>query len=191
MVCKYRESRYLVPAIGLAGLNLILLHRLLNSRRARRGFYLGLLLLTAAGLSAAHGQIASLRATTLEQRRVARTAIDSFPDSVRVYCYGASSPYYALYFGNSFAGEIYGELLQRLSPEPARIYFYNNFRKSYHTFAGSVPLGEILHQPGTVLYQSRPFTANDPIYAWPSDVPLKRVTGGRAEILYHMERRSE
>ena len=187
MVGKYHESRYLVPSIGLAPLNLLLLRMLFQHQPARLWLAPGLALLLGVAAWESSASLLRLRAGTVNSVAVAERASADKTEGTRVLCYGSSSPYYALYFGNSFAGGRYGELLQQMYGQDERVFFYNNFQKCYQTFTARVSLDQILSRAGPVLYQSPPFGTGDRIYAWPEGVKLREVFGGPVEKLYHVE----
>ncbi|MCI0748806.1 MAG: hypothetical protein L0Y58_25650 [Verrucomicrobia subdivision 3 bacterium] len=183
MVCKYRESRYLVPAMGLAGVNLLLLARLLPGRRVFGFACAGLL---GLGLWGASTRVRALAAEGAENGRIFQAAQSLPTNSVRIFCYGASSPYYAAYFGNSFTDGFYGTLLTKLISDSDRIVFYNNFQRSYRTFLHPVSLESILNSSGSVFYQTPPFVKGDLIYDWPAGVKLREYLGGNYERIYQV-----
>lgn len=190
MIGKYHESRYLVPSIGLAPLNLLLLRMLFQHPSARRWVVSGLALLLGVAAWESSASLLRLRAATVNSVAVAGRASTDSKGTTRVLCYGSSSPYYALYFGNGFAGGVYGELLQQMYGQDERVFFYNNFQKCYQTFAARVTLDQILSQPGPVVYQSPPFGTGDRIYAWPEGVKLREIFGGPAEKIYQVEKQA-
>jgi hypothetical protein len=183
MVCKYRESRYLVPAMGLAGVNLLLLWRLVPRLRVFAIACAGLL---GMGLWEASTRVRALATEAAENRRVFEAAQSLPTNSVRVFCYGASSPYYAAYFGDSFTQGFYGALLMKLVSDSDPVFFYNNFQRSYRTFAQPVPLQTILKSSSPVFYQTPPFAKGDLIYDWPDGVKLREYLGGTYQRIYQV-----
>src|SRR5262249_4443771 len=107
LVAKQPDERYLIPAIGLVGVNLIFLGRLFFSPAGER-MRVALALLCAAGFTVAvvlqyqsvlrwHDSIVASREAQEELLNLLETRSR---DSRVVYSYGASSPVYALWFGN-------------------------------------------------------------------------------------------
>ncbi|HEV2762996.1 MAG TPA: hypothetical protein VGV38_08380, partial [Pyrinomonadaceae bacterium] len=136
MVAKHPGARYLVPSLGLAGLNLALLYELLrprlDSRRAARYALLLALVLVAfvqaRQLSAQRAWFAELAREQLATHALAEAQRQRGP--VVTY-YSASSVHYGLKIGLEFSNHFYGPLLEEMYP--GRL-FWNPWIRQFSNF---------------------------------------------------------
>jgi hypothetical protein len=187
ITCKYQESRYLVPGMGLAHLNLLLLLGCGGFVYAQRWLKPVMVVLSLAGTIVAAGSLARLGQKTTEHLKVFEAGQSFLGQPHRIYGYGASSPYYAWYFGNSFCGWSYGGLLYRMVPESDRIFFYNNFAGNYLDYGGKAVSNEFFQSRGPVIFQSPPFGGDDRVYNWPEGLKLTEKFGGPHEKIYVLD----
>ncbi len=187
MTCKYEESRHLVPGMGLASLNLLLFGSPSGFAFARRWLAKGTIVLLLTGATFAGVQLTRLRQKSIEHLGVFEAGQSYAAEARRIYGYGASSPFYAWYFGNSFSGWHYGHLLSHMVPESDRIFFYSNFGKAYLNFRGLVNSNDVFRARGPIIFQSPPFGVSDPIYAWPSGLKLTEKFGTHSEKIYLLD----
>ena len=186
VVSKFGESRYLVPAIGLAGLNFVLAKDLLPKieRPSRPWFRFGWAALLLSALVMSCMGAAGLRKQTGENEAVATYVEDNRVQVTRIFGYGASSVHNARYFGNSFAGELYSDMLEH-ETRKEKVVFYNNFRGAYSTYTTRVSLTNLA--AGPAVFQSGSFKSGSPIYEWPAGIKLSEQFGGRVEMAYQVE----
>ncbi len=181
---KNPQSRYLAPSLGLIGLNLAVVALILA-----KAHWLSIirtkpvLLRLGAGAAAAlvfvqqtifYQHSASAAAGRNEMCRVTSAQ----QQGSRIFYYGASSPVYAVIFGNSFAGHQYSRIVERLIYSGScQTFVFNNWTGDFYSLRGRVALQEItdagvpvlLHgdrlsdgeirrlPPGTVLRELRQF----------------------------------
>jgi len=188
VVCKHHESRYLIPSVVLAGVNLLLLHSILKPPAWQRCFRAGWIVLVICGLLQSVSTLGKIQTKTAQHLNVFAHAENTYSNSARIFGYGASSPYYALYFGNGFAGHLYDGLLNHMSPDTNKIFFYNNFKTSYHTYCDQIPLSDVLARTNSVIFQSPPFNSKSRMYAWPAALKLQERFGGSEEKIYEAVR---
>jgi len=122
-------SRYLVPALGLQGLNLALVARLScwdEAGRLRRPMAAAMLLaLATAGVcetERAEGQLAMLRLAATDQKRARRAA--QIPGCATVNYAHSSSPAMALQVGDLYSGRTFREALLEIHPRALFIWEY-------------------------------------------------------------------
>ncbi len=155
LVAKQPDTRYLMPALGLVGVNLVLVCRIgypLWGPRALGGFGLVLaaaLLLQGWWTAQWHGYLKSDQ--QVQQEFFAETEAQ-FAESRVVYYYSASSPLYALWFGNyctlSWEGEHrgrYAEKLQALYPDAL---FWDIGSNQFCDFVRDLDLDEVKQRAG-------------------------------------------
>jgi len=187
LTCKYQESRYLIPGMGLAALNLLLLLGSGGFVYVQRWLKPVVVVLGLAGAIFAAGSLARLGQKTTEHLKVFESGQSFLGKPCRIYGYGASSPYYAWYFGNSFCGWSYGALLYRMVPESDRIFFYNNFAGNCLDYRSKSVSNEFFQSRGPVIFQSPPFGGDDRVYNWPEGLKLTEKFGGPLEKIYVVE----
>ncbi len=139
MVAKHPHSRYLIPALALVGLNLVLLVDAFAEKMPAAFRWAPALLigLTIAGTHFWTGR--TLLSEAENDRRFQFAAYEAvnkqFPNTPVVTYYTASSPYYALAFGEEWGGNLFGADLQKLYP---RQFFYSPWTKKFSDFGGPV-----------------------------------------------------
>ena len=186
MVVKHPAPHYLMPSLGLAGLNLTLIW-LLSGRRlsVRHGRWLAaglaaiVVVVASPRLGSATGRLAGERD---EQLRVFRAG-DALRAQGRIATYyTASDALYALAFGNEWAGWRYGGALARLYPDAL---FYEIWAGRYYTFTGALPVDAVLQ-----------LATRSPLYlhgtggreiAFPTPAKLVIVVPGTLEVVYRVE----
>jgi len=184
---KYQLSRYLVPGMGLAGLDLLLLLDSGSFTFAQRWLRPVVAVLGLAGAVIAARSLVQLDQRTTENLKVF-DAGQNFPGQpTRIYGYGSSSPYYAWYFGNNFSGWAYGSALYLLVPHSDHVFFYDNFLKYCVDVRGHGIPSEYFTTHGPVIFQSPPLGGDDPIYNWPKGLKLTEKFGGQYEKIYGLD----
>jgi hypothetical protein len=133
VAAKYGKPHYLLPELCLISFTIMLFRQaadLLPSRavrwcRAPAGAILVGALIMAAGVSTAVRlvDVQQARNSYIQNYRTLRAMIEAaYSNHIRVTYYGASSPLFALFFGDQWSGLRYGGLLREIYG-PA--YFYN------------------------------------------------------------------
>ncbi len=138
------ESRYLLPALALAGPMLavtLLLLRPLAATRLRRFRQAGLLIAAVAAGAAMILSFVRVDGTLRQRSRliggIAETARRSEPGAP-VFCfYRASTPEFALSFGNDWSRHYFARQLATLHP---RFIYYNLWASSFASFRHGLPL---------------------------------------------------
>jgi hypothetical protein len=109
MAAKYGTPRYIFPALLFCPLNVLLLIEFWGARvlPMRHMIFIASMiavLLSFRTLRRAHSNLSEATAARME---ITRALENDFKDEPKVFCYGSSSPYHALWFGNYWAGEHY------------------------------------------------------------------------------------
>jgi hypothetical protein len=186
IVCKFGESRYLVPAIGLAGLNFLLAKELLPKieQPSRNWFrFAWAALLLSALIMICLGAV-WLRKQTRENEAVATYVDENHVQATRIFGYGASSVHNARHFGNSFAGRLYSDMLE-YETKKEKVVFYSNFRGTYSTYTTLVSLTNLA--AGPAIFQGGSFKTGSRIYEWPAGIKLREQAGGAVETAYQVQ----
>ena len=144
IVAKHPASRYMIPSLALAGLNLGLLVQIFSQKFTafpRAGLVLIAFLLIGVV------QFRGVRNLFGDLREAARIQSAAYEDLKEKYAnvpvatyYTASSPAYALEFGMGYAGNLYGPVLQQLYPNE---FFYNPWTGKFSNFAGPVSADQV------------------------------------------------
>jgi len=187
---KFQLSRYLVPGLGLTGLNLLLLLGSHDFEYTHRWLKAVVTVLGLASAAMAVGGLVKLNQRTSENLKVYNAGQDFPGQPRRVFGYGSSSPYYAWHFGNNFSGWTYAPVLNLLVPDSDRVFFYDNFLKHYENVRGQGVPRDYLLARGPVIFQSPPLGGDEAIYQWPIGVKLTEQLGGPYEKIYRMEAES-
>jgi hypothetical protein len=186
MVCKFGESRYLVPAIGLAGLNVLLAKEIipafsLSSRKwflfAYAALLLGALVLSCVGTI-------QLQKRAHENEAVAKYVEGKPSQETRIFAYGGSSVHHARYFGNAFAGNLYGDMLA-YETRNEKLVFYSAFSGTFRTYSGLISVTNLAGN--AAIFQTGPFKAGSALYEWPANVRVRERFGGGVEMAYQVE----
>lgn len=155
---KNPQSRYLAPSLGLIGLNLAVVALIFE-----KADWLSIirtkpvLLRLGAALAAVvvmtqQWSVYRKAANNSAGRNELCRVTSAQPKGTRVYLYGASSPVYALIFGNSFAGPRYSGILERLiHSDSCQTYVFNNWTGDFYSLRGRVALNEIIKAGAPVL----------------------------------------
>jgi hypothetical protein len=153
MVAKHPHSRYLVPGIALAGLNLILIAEagakyLPFARRSTVPLAIGLLVILIGGIQL---KLAYSNAEQLAARQASvKQKIDNDYSGIPVVeYYSASSLPYALKFGSGYSGNLFGSMLNELYPGR---YFYSPWEGHFSDFARTVQAKDIANGDGFILH---------------------------------------
>lgn len=87
--------------------------------------------------------------------------VNAIKDTTVIQYYKASSVEYALAFGDSFAGRMYGKELAKIYPGKI---FYDMWSRQFHTYESAMSpadIGKLLNTKGTVLLVGEPLGAED------------------------------
>jgi 4-amino-4-deoxy-L-arabinose transferase-like glycosyltransferase len=144
LVAKHPHSRYLIPGLALAGLNLVLLadafaEKLPAAFRWAPALLIGL---TIAGVQfwTSGNLFRELRSDQRIQSEAYAAVNRQFPNVPVVTYYTASSPYYALAFGEEWGGNLFGAELQKLYPNQ---FFYNPWTRKFSDFTGPKNMDQV------------------------------------------------
>lgn len=191
IVAKHPSSHYLIPALGLAGVNLILLFETLRPRRRNGSLHYRPALLTIICVGVVAAQLyglkdlrANLRALA-ERQRLAHEKIEKdFRDMTVVDYYSASSMAYALKFGSEYSGNFYSSILGELYPNR---FFYNPWTRQFSNFAGAVDLNRVA--PSGSPFIMHGYSLKDSDFqafltpdAFPKDLTLEAVYRGDVDV---------
>ena len=200
MVAKHPwggAARYLVPALGLLGLNLFATAAIIPNLHVKwRGHAhkSGLALLGCIVFVQAVRQIQfahQLSVQTAAEAEMAATVENSFSKSDVAGWYPSSSPLYALQFGNRFASAAFSEPLYDRYPHSV---FYNPWWAKFTDFRGAISDANIvLRTSEKRLFIQGPAVALDadgePVNAeFPRGVQLEHVISTSTESLYRVVR---
>ena len=90
----------------------------------------------------------------------------------------------ARYFGNSFAGGLYSDMLE-YETRKEKVVFYSNFRGTYCTYTTPISLTNLAAAPA--VFQSGSFKTGSRIYEWPAGIKLRERAGGAVEKAYQVQ----
>jgi hypothetical protein len=148
VVAKQPQSHYLIPALGLLGVNLVLMFDVLrqklragNVRLVRFlfiGFFCVVLIAQAKAFSGLRKELTSV---ALNDRLAHEKVEIDFRDAFVVEYYSASSHAFALKVGSEQSGDLFASVLGRIYPEKV---FYNLWTGEFSRFDGPVDLDRIL-----------------------------------------------
>jgi hypothetical protein len=148
LIAKHANVHYLIPLLLTVGLNLYFLWLVVLSAATptrRRIFSLGFyVLLAAICVFSARRQLPVLE--QIKDARIADTtayheAVKLGKNVLRVDYYRSSSPEFAEYFADSFAGHTFGAKLEKKYPE---VMFFNIFGERFETFTKFIQPKEFL-----------------------------------------------
>jgi len=190
LVAKHPGGHYLIPGLGLLGLNLVLWFQILSAasdRLLRLGGGALLVLVTVGGVACQGVKLLDLHdqleRSRQEQMAVYRQAHENYETFRRIRYYRSSSVEYALHFGDGFNKLRFHKELHRLYPDAL---FYNIWKKSYHNFGGRLHLKEIGAGAEGVIFQGSPFRKSYKAYL-PRGIILEQLYPGKREVLYRLK----
>lgn len=186
MVVKHPAPHYLIPGLGMVGLNAALVW--LTFRRQvitlpggtwyGWGVVLALLLCSAPRVCLSIDDLIAKRDDQLSLTRVG----DTLSRQGRfVFFYRASDPRFALAFGNEWAGQRYSDVLQKMYPDAI---FYHIWGQFYYTFTGRIPAEDM----AALARQTHLFlqgTAGRTLMA-PDHAVLAPIAAGFSEAIYRV-----
>lgn len=143
IVAKHPASRYLIPALALVAVNLVVLLDVVRDKlpayRMPAILVIGVVILTYQ-VWAFTGFFATVRAAARDQLDVYDTLTTKYANVPVASYYTVSSPYYALDFGSSYAGNLYRRNLQQLYPNH---FFFSPWTGVFSDMGGPVTLDQI------------------------------------------------
>lgn len=186
LVAKSGEPRYLMPAVGLAGLNLIWIVQLLQARlhSPRRavlivGSALALVMtVQTVRMAGRLQQFANLRHA---QETIPLAASQHFGDCPLICFHGASAPTYALWFGNFWAAHSFTDKLHQLYPASCLVFWGNRYHKDFAAPMPGRPRKALLD---TAVWQGRSFDCAEHPPLPPPGVVLHKAFTACVESLY-------
>jgi hypothetical protein len=191
LVAKHPSSHYLIPAMGLAGINLIILFDALRRKETTTTFpgravlmaVICLVLVVVQGL-AVKNLLGRLRAQEVKQRATFDKVQNEFKDALVVDYYTVSSPAYALQYGAEYSGNLYSSVLGKLYPQS---YFYNPWTFRFFSFAGPVDIHQVTAPRQWFIMRGYSLRDSDfRIFlspnAFPRDITLEPIYGEREDV---------
>ncbi len=148
---------YLIPALGLLGVNVVTGLGLVRERGAGGRAYRAAAALFVVAAVCSEGwsvadQLKRGEALKAAQIRVYTESL-KYPNNRIICYYRASSPLYAKSFGNYFAGLTFGKELQEAHPD---FVTFDIWEKSYHRFGEMVPRERIADMLQKAIFQGSP-----------------------------------
>jgi hypothetical protein len=158
MVAKHPDDHYLVPALCFVAFTFAVI--IVHARTCVLGcgimaFFgtIGLMLMVGSGIVGFRKNIAALDIQRLDGMRIATMARGEKGTPVYGYC--ASAMPYALFFGNSYAGNRYGKLLTSVY---GNVLIYDFWLSRWRNYEREVAMPEIAAvSGGRLLYQGYSF----------------------------------
>jgi hypothetical protein len=162
LVAKHPHSRYLVPGLALAGLNVLLIAEALTdlysgAKKVAALTAVSLAILLAAGIQLKSGYDKA-KEQAAGQLAVTAKVDNDFQGIPVVDYYSASSRLYALKFGSGYSGNLFGPQLQKLYPDS---YFYSPWEGHFSNFEGRVDVHEIASRKGWFIMHGYSFADSD------------------------------
>jgi hypothetical protein len=191
LVAKHPSSHYLIPALGLAGINLIILFDVFRGKETTKGFPGVAVLFAAVCLAvvvvqgfAVKNLLGGLQAQEVKQRATFDKVQNEFKDAVVVDYYTASSPAYALEYGAEYSGNLYSSVLGTLYPHS---YFYSPWTFRFFSFTGPVDIHQVIAPRQWFIMRGYSLRDSDfriflPPNAFPRDITLEPIYGEREDI---------
>jgi hypothetical protein len=136
-------SRYLIPSLALAGVELVVLIEVIRHILPKYRvpvFALLALFIVAHGIWSIRGLFQDLRTKGRTQLAVYETIVNNYPNVPVAGYYTTSSPYYALDFGQIYSGSLYRPVLKQLYPNQ---FFYNPWTGKFTDFSGPVTVEQV------------------------------------------------
>jgi hypothetical protein len=195
LVAKHSAPHYLVPMVSLAPLGVLLISSGLQSLSGGRLRPAWLALLLLPGLAASipgfrhevrRLEVRHAEETALQQAAVSLARSASEGPAPLAFFYRGSSPEYALFFGNVYAGLRYASTLSRLYPQAL---FLDPWAKAYAVFSGPIA-PEALYRVNSdvVLVGSENLLPDGGDFPVPPGGRLREVLRTGAGGVYHVER---
>lgn len=150
MSIKNPQSRYLAPMMGLVASNWALVVGIAWRKTAllpvlrRRGLFVALAVAALVSVSVGFVGLyrdAAMNSTMKTELSEMTTGLRT---GVRVYHYGASSPVYALAFGNAYSGSQYSRIIERLVKSPSLETYFFQGNGEFYSFRGKISIGDVL-----------------------------------------------
>jgi hypothetical protein len=190
VVAKHPANRYLIPALGLIGINFMLVFETVAQKVATtnpRLYYVPLILVCSLLIfkrtQSLHTLYGSLGRGVREIETVNAILEKESREATVVHYLGASSVAYGLKLGSEYSGNIYAPLLVKVYP---RIYFYDLWKLEFSDFAGPVDLDQIKGQKdwwimhGFSLNEPK-FRAQVPDKVLPDDIRIDDIHFGNTD----------
>lgn len=189
MVVRQPESRYLIPALGLIGVNLVILFEVfrngtwLAGRRARHLMVVFVAVLVLAFQSFGFRRLLGrLQASAENERTIHEKVENEFRNETVVEYYSTSSRSFALKFGSEYSGDLYAPVLAKIYPDKI---FYNLWTSSFSRFSG--PVDPNLALPGDFVMQGYDLSVMEfrkflPGEAWPQNLALEPVYQSKVDV---------
>lgn len=191
LTVKHPPIHYALPSMGMVGLILLMLASapLAKSDKLDQGiqygllvFIMGAMVITAVKLNQKRIMIQDSAASV---QAIENIITDSYSHCTIAYYYRSSSPTQALYFGNSYVGNNFGQTLEQLYPASL---FYNIFGSSFRTFTtgfSTVDMEMRLKNNECILMQGTPFINGYEKYA-PNLILERLDNNSSGEALYRL-----
>ena len=191
LVVRQPESRYLIPALGLIGVNLVVMFEALKQQggfgNTQARYATVILICTVLIVIQAVGFLHLLRKlrTEAENERSAFERVESeFKDTTVVEYYSSSSHSFALKFGSEYSGNLYSPVLAKLYPD--RI-FYNLWTSQFSRFEGPVDANQIVPSGHSFIMRGYDLSVPDfrkflPVEFLPPNLNLEPVYRSRVDV---------
>jgi hypothetical protein len=190
LVSKHPSSHYLIPAMGLVGINLLILFDVFGREGtnsfSRRAIIMALIFVAGVGIQiyAVSNLLGGLRGAAEKQHAIFDKVQNEFKDVVVVDYYTASSPAYALQYGAEYSGNLYPTVLGRLYPHS---YFYSPWTFRFFNFNGPVDIRQVTAPNQSFVMRGYSLKDSDfqiflPPNAFPSDIKLEPIYGERKDL---------
>lgn len=188
VVAKHPDPRYLVPALGLLGINAALVWQRITRSERRPWLRLCVvaMLLVAAAIVHTRGLRRlnrALEAQRAAHERVAEAAVSRGAAAKRIYYYGASAIPYALQFGDRHCNSLFAKEIATEYPD---VYYYDIWEPQYTDAGGEVDIEAVLESATETVMQGRPFVRTYTAFR-PSELELSPIIETRIEALYRVE----
>ena len=148
---------YLIPALGLLGVNVVTGRGLVRERIAGDRAYRTAAAVFVVAAVCSEGWSVADQLKREEALKAAQIQVYAeslkYPDNRIICYYRASSPLYAMSFGNYFAGLTFGKELQDAHPD---FVTFDIWEKSYHRFGEMVPRERIAGLLEKAMFQGSP-----------------------------------
>jgi hypothetical protein len=187
MVAKYGNPRYLLPSMMFCPLNLLLLIEFWRAERPpiHRIIFAATVIASLVAVVSLRPLYLRLAKTSAARMQLVRVLETDWKEEPKVFCYGSSSLYHALWFGNYWAGERYTkQLTATFGSHPPR-YLVHAGSAEVRLMSEPRSLRDLESHPSFLLIGGRGATRRV-LDSLPPNAKAKQVLARANEAIFHV-----
>jgi hypothetical protein len=194
MVAKHPAVHYLVPALGLLGLNLILMSKLIAPMAVKRSHLVHAMIFLIVLFSTMTVQVPNVEAihqyladNMLGRQSVFQEVRDNYKGCKIIFYYGASSLPAAWFLGAGGGAGTFSKKLQELYPDALFYGASEDENGSFTNFVRPVDFKQIAAHSSCVLFDGKdPSSSTYDLHIPPPNVNLEKVYSRSNEALFRL-----